>query len=125
MVNDAKIHEKEDREKKDKVDTRNTADSTLFQSEKQLKEFGDKLSGDAKAKIEAGISRVKEALKNDNYEEMKASVEALNQLWQTASTEMYQQASQASANSATSSGTESTEKGSKDDAVDAEFEEIK
>ena len=125
MVNDAKVHEKEDREKKDKVDTRNMADSTVFQSEKQLKEFGDKLSGDAKAKIEAGISRVKEALKNDNYEEMKASVEALNQLWQNASAEMYQQASQASANSATSTGTESSDKGSKDDAVDAEFEEVK
>lgn len=125
MVNDAKAHAKEDREKKEKVDTRNTADSTVFQSEKQLREFGDKLSKDAKPKIEAGISRIKEALKNDNYEEMKVSVEALNQLWQTASTEMYQQASRASANSATSSGTESTEKGSKDDAVDAEFEEIK
>ncbi|MDH4158436.1 MAG: molecular chaperone DnaK [candidate division Zixibacteria bacterium] len=127
MVSDAKSHEAEDRDKRQKVETRNTADVSVFQAEKQLAEFGDKLRADSKAGIEAGINRVKEALKGDNFEEMKASTEALNQLWQQASAEIYQQASQRQQTKPDSSGSSDSETsgGSKGDAVDAEFEEVK
>jgi molecular chaperone DnaK len=122
MIEDAKKHEAEDREKKRRVEARNQADAAVFQSEKQLKEFGDKLSADTKAKIEAAVGRVKEALKGDNPDEMQSATEALNQVWQQASAEMYRQASQAKTES--SADTEK-DKGGDATAVDAEFEEVK
>ena len=128
MVNDAKSNEAVDRDKRQQVETRNTADASVFQVEKQLAEFGDKLSADSKARIEAGINRVKEALKGDTFEEMKASTEALNQLWQQASAEMYQQASQqqqAQPDPSSGSSDSETPGSSNGDAVDAEFEEVK
>jgi len=122
MVNDARAHEAEDKEKKRKVEARNQADAAVFQSEKQLNEFGDRLSLDNKTKIEAAVNRVKEALKGEDPDEMVSATEALNQLWQQASTEMYQQASKTgSAQSASGDG----DKGSGTAAVDAEFEEVK
>jgi len=125
MVEDAKVHEAEDKEKKRKVEARNQADATVFQSEKQLKEYGEKLSGDSKSKIEAAMGRVKEALKGDNPDEMLSATEALNQLWQQASAEMYQQASQAGTGQQASGGNSESDGSSEGDAVDAEFEEVK
>jgi len=136
MVEDAKKHESEDKEKKRKVEARNQADSAVFQAEKQLKDLGDKLSGDSKAKIEAGINRVKEALKGENTEEMTASVEALNQLWHTASSEMYQNVNQPGAEAGFAGGERMNQdpnhgdNGSKtaasgEEPIDAEFEEMK
>ena len=123
MVNDAKAHESEDKDKKRKVEARNTADQTVFQSEKQLSEFGDKLSPETKSKIEAGIGRVKESLKGEDTTEMTSAVESLNQIWHGASSEMYNQANtqQANPSEATSDPTQSSDS----DAVDAEFEEVK
>ncbi len=122
MVNDAKAHEMEDKEKKRKVEARNQADAAVFQSEKQLNEFGDRLSLDNKTRIGAAVNRVKEALKGENSDEMVSATEALNQLWQQASTEMYQQATQTgSAQSTSGDG----DKGGGTAAVDAEFEEVK
>ena len=95
MVNDARGHEAEDKEKRKKIDIRNNADASVFQAEKNLKDFGDKVDPDDRAKIEAGIERVKEAVKSEDTSEMESSMEALNQLWQAASTKMYQQASAA------------------------------
>ncbi|MCP4706408.1 MAG: molecular chaperone DnaK [candidate division Zixibacteria bacterium] len=97
MVNDAKTNEAEDKEKRKIIDIKNNADSSVFQAEKNLKEFGDKLDPDDKAKIEAGIERVKSAITSEDISEMESSMEALNQLWQTASTKMYQQAQTAGA----------------------------
>jgi len=122
MVNDARAHEMEDKEKKRKVEARNQADAAVFQSEKQLNEFGDRLSLDNKTKIEAAVNRVKEALKGENSDEMVSATEALNQLWQQVSAEMYQQASKTgSAQSASGDG----DKGGGTASVDAEFEEVK
>jgi len=129
MVNDAKTHESEDKEKRKKIDIRNMADSIVFQTEKNLKEYGDKLDADDKAKIEAGIERIKEAMKSDNMAEIESSVEALNQLWQAASAKMYQQTSQqqgagpqAQTGPESQPGSQAGQPGS--DAVDAEFEEV-
>ena len=123
MVNDAKAHESEDKEKKRQVEARNQADQAVFQSERQLKEYGDKLSADSKSRLEAATNRVKEALKSDSVDEITAASEALNQVWQRASAEMYQQAQPDPA-----AGTQQTGgNGEKPDdkAVDAEFEEVK
>ncbi|MFH1687935.1 MAG: molecular chaperone DnaK, partial [bacterium] len=132
MVKDAKVHEAEDKAKKEKVETRNQADAAVFQSEKQLKEFGDKLDAAARGKIEAAQERVKVALKGEDLNEIKSSAEALQQHWQEASTKMYQQAgaqAQAqpgfdpSAGAAGNGGGQSS--GQNEDVVDAEFEEVK
>ncbi|MEP0829039.1 MAG: molecular chaperone DnaK [bacterium] len=124
MINDAKAHEAEDKEKRRKIDTRNHADAAIFQAEKNLREYGDKLDAESKAKIEAGISRVKEALKTDNFSEMESSVEALNQLWHNAAAQMYQKA--ASGAGPTSDGGSDTPEssGEKDKTVDADFEVV-
>ncbi|MEW6413434.1 MAG: molecular chaperone DnaK [Candidatus Zixiibacteriota bacterium] len=124
MVNDAKVHEAEDKEKKKKVEAHNQADAAVFQSEKQLKEFGDKLSADSKSKIEAAIGRVKEALKGDNVSEMESSVEALNQIWQQASSEMYQNVNRQQ-HSQPGADASQQKSGSDENTVDAEFEEMK
>jgi len=91
MVNDAKAHETEDKEKRRKIDIKNNADALVFQTEKNLKEYGDKIDTDNKAKIEAAVNRVKEAIKTDNLPEIESATEALNQVWQEAASTMYQQ----------------------------------
>jgi len=123
MVDDAKAHADEDKEKKQKIETRNQADAAVFQSEKQLKEYGDKLSSDTKTKVVTATDRVKEALKNENIDEMKSSTDALNQTWQTASAEMYQQAQPENGNSDNQQADPGT--GNEETVVDAEFEEMK
>ena len=88
-----------------------------------------KLSGDMKAKLEAATERVKAALKGESVSEMKSATEALNQLWQQASTELYRQTTsqQASTGGASSSPGDNGHSGasSTDKVVDAEFEEVK
>jgi len=138
MVDDAKKHETEDKDKKRRVEARNQADAAVFQAEKQLKDTGDKLSDDTKAKIEAGVNRVREALKTENVEEMTASVEALNQLWHAASSEMYQNVNQQQTGSGAGfsagermhrqanpgdNGGQTAD--SKEEPIDADFEEMK
>ncbi|MEA2030628.1 MAG: molecular chaperone DnaK [candidate division Zixibacteria bacterium] len=128
MVNDAKTHEAEDKEKKNSIDARNKADAAVFQSEKQMKEYGDKLSADSKTQIETAKERVKDALKNDNIDEITSAADALQQVWQTASTEMYQNTSGAETNAGSSNGnnqSNGTETGDNTDTVDADFEEVK
>lgn len=124
MVDDAKVHEAEDKEKKRQIETRNQADQALFQSEKQLKEFGDKLSADNKSKLEAATDRVKQALESNNSDEIASSSDALNQMWQQASAEMYQQA-QPEPSTDTSQSGDNGASAADEDVVDAEFEEVK
>jgi molecular chaperone DnaK len=92
MKKDAKEHESEDKTRKEEIDTRNHADSLVFQSEKQLKEFEGKLSSETKMKVENAVNRLKEALKGTNMEEIKSAQDALNAVWNEASTQMYSQA---------------------------------
>lgn len=124
MVNDAKAHEAEDREKRRKIDTRNHADAAIFQAEKNLREYGDRLDADSKAKIEAGIGRVKEALKNDNFSEMESSVEALNQLWHTAAAQMYQKTASSPGPTPGSADSGAEKPGDKEKTIDADFEVV-
>jgi molecular chaperone DnaK len=97
MKKDAQAHVAEDKKKKEEVDIKNQADSLVFQTEKQLKEFGDKLSGDAKNKVESANEKLKEAIKSNNAGTIKNAIETLNNAWNEASTQMYQQATAAGA----------------------------
>jgi len=92
MVKDAELHAAEDEKTKEKVDLRNQADGTVFQTEKFLKENGDKISDENKAAVEAAIEPVKEALKSDNDDQIKSTLEKLNEVMQAAATEMYSKA---------------------------------
>ncbi len=90
MVNDAKSHESEDKQKRELIDLRNQADQLVYQTEKSLKESGDKIDSDSRNKLEAAIGRLKEATKADNSNEIKSAIDDLNQIWQTVASQMYQ-----------------------------------
>jgi len=130
MVKDAEANEAADKEKRRVIDVRNTADAAVFQTEKNLKDYGDKVDADSRAKIEAAVERVKESLKTDNVDEMQASVDALNQIWQSAASTMYQnvdpnQAAQAGPQHSGNGGDYEDKKEKKDDkTVDADFEVV-
>jgi len=89
MVRDAESHSAEDKQKRAEIEARNKADSLAYETEKQLKESGDKLDADTKAKVEAAVARVREALKTDNIEEIKSATESLTQVWHGAAEKMY------------------------------------
>ncbi len=95
MKHEAQAHSSEDKKKKEEIDLRNQADNLTFQTEKQLKDFGEKVSGDLRSKIEAANNALKEAIKSNNASTIKSSMEVLNTAWNEASTQMYQQATTA------------------------------
>ncbi len=92
MKREAQEHAAEDKKKKEEIDLKNQADNLSFQTEKQLKEFGDKLSADVKAKIESANEALKTAAGSGNQASMKSAMDALTAAWNEASTQMYQQA---------------------------------
>ena len=92
MVKDAEAHAAEDEKLREKVDLKNQADSTVFQTEKFLKENEDKISAEQKAEVEAAIEPVKKAIEAEDYAAMKTTLDALNEKMQAAATEMYSQA---------------------------------
>jgi molecular chaperone DnaK len=95
MKGDAKAHTAEDRKRREEVDLKNQADNLVFQTRKQMKEFGDKLNSDMRAKVESAADALDTAVKSGNNAEIKAKMEALNNAWSEASTQMYQQATAA------------------------------
>jgi molecular chaperone DnaK len=122
MMKDAEMHAAEDEKAKERVDLRNQADGTVFQTEKFLKENGDKISADNKAAVEAAIEPVKEALKSDNDEQIKSAMEKLNEAMQAAATEMYSKAQPgAQAHQQESGEQPKGEKQADGDVIDADY----
>lgn len=119
MVKDAEAHAEEDKQKREEVETRNRADSLVYETEKNLKEFGDKVDDATKEKVTAAVERVKSALTANNNEEIKAASDALTQVWHEASAQLYQQTTGAAPDDAT---TEAPDDG--EDVVDAEYEVV-
>ena len=119
MVKDAEAHAEEDKQKREEVETRNRADSLVYETEKNLKEFGDKVDDATKEKVTAAVERVKSALAANNNEEIKAASDALTQVWHDASAQLYQQTTGAAPDDAT---TEAPDDG--EDVVDAEYEVV-
>jgi len=97
MKSDATAHAQEDKKKREEIDLKNQADNLVFQTEKQLKEFGEKISADARGKVESANERLRDAIKSNNVGAIKGAMDALNTAWNEASTQMYQQATQAGA----------------------------
>ncbi len=133
MKDEAKANEEEDKKAKERIDKLNQADSLIFQTEKQLKEFGDKLPAEKKKPIEDALAKLKEAHKNQDVEAIDKATEELNQVFQAASSEMYQQQQQqqggAQAGQNTQAGdaqqNKSQGKDDDDEVTDVDFEEVK
>jgi molecular chaperone DnaK len=106
MVKDADQFKAEDKRKREEVDARNAADALAYQTEKNIKEYKDRLDAGDVSKLEAGVEALKSALKGSNAAEITSATERLNATWQEVSQRMYQQASQAGASSETAAGSE-------------------
>jgi molecular chaperone DnaK len=89
MKNEAKANEATDKAEKEKVEKINGADSLIFQTEKQLKEYGDKIPADKKGAIETALATLKEAHKTADLAQIDAATEAMNAAWTAASEDMY------------------------------------
>ena len=127
MKNEAKANEDQDKEAKEKVEKINTADTLIFQTEKQLSEFGDKIPEDKKKAIEDSIAELKEAHKSENLEAIDAAVEKVNAAWSAASQEIYQAQQDANQSSTADAGegpAEASNGASEEEVTDVEFEEV-
>ena len=94
MRREAESHAEEDKEQREQVEIRNEADSSVYRSEKMLKDTADKISADDRAKIETAVNDVKEALKGTDTAAIKSASERLNEAWQAVSAELYRAASE-------------------------------
>lgn len=92
MKHDALEHAAEDKKKKEAVETRNQADSLVFQTKKQIEELKDKMPADAKARLESDIRKVEDAIASNNADQIKAASDALNKTWSEVASQLYQQA---------------------------------
>jgi molecular chaperone DnaK len=141
MKEEAKANAEEDQKAKEKIEKLNKADSLIFQTDKQLKEFGDKLSDDKKKPIESALEALRDAHKNEKIDELDQKMEDLNKAWQAASEEMYkaqqeaggqQGGGQQAGGQQSDQGQSSDQKGSSskggdddDEVTDVDFEEVK
>jgi molecular chaperone DnaK len=129
MKAEARANESTDKAAREKVDKVNQADSLIFQTEKQLKEFGDKLPADKKAPIENALAKLKDAHKSQDVAAIDAAVAAMNTAWTAASEELYKATQQAdgaqpgAGAGATNGGQQASSGG--ENVTDAEFEEVK
>jgi molecular chaperone DnaK len=89
MVKEAEAHSEEDKKERARIEVKNEADSMIYQTEKSLKDYGDKISADEKAKIEAALKDLKEAAKTDNIDDIKAKMETLKQSAYKLAEQMY------------------------------------
>jgi molecular chaperone DnaK len=129
MREEAKANADADNKAKEKVDKINTADSMIFTTEKQLKEFGDKLPADKKPAIESALAKLKEAHKAQDVDAIDKALAELNSVWQVASEEMYKTAqnseqSTSQPNAEQPSGNSDTKPGN-EEVTDVDFEEVK
>ena len=126
MKTEAKAHEAEDKAAREKVEKINQADSLIFQTEKQLKDFGDKIPADKKAPIESALSKLKEAHKAQDIAAIDTALAEMNTAWTAASEEIYK-AQQASggAEQTQSTTNENAQTNNNDSVEDAQFEEVK
>ena len=123
MVKDAEANAAEDQRRREDVEARNNADNLAYQVEKQLKENGDKLDAETRAKVDAGVGRVREALKGSDVGEIKSSTDALQQAFHAATQQMYQQAAGGGTGPGGSESAGDGGKGNKG-SVDADFEVV-
>ncbi|MFM7769232.1 MAG: Hsp70 family protein, partial [Bacteroidota bacterium] len=123
MKAEAKANEATDKAEREKIDKLNAADGLIFQTEKQLKEFGDKVPADKKAPIESALTRLKEAHQQQDMDAIETGTKELNDAWMAASQDMYNATNQGAAEGQQQANAEGGQAG--ENVTDAEFEEVK
>jgi molecular chaperone DnaK len=122
MVRDAETHAEEDRRRRDEAEVRNTADTLVYQTEKLLREQGEKFEGSEKEDVSAALQKVKDALSGSDMEAIKSATDALMTASQGFSQRLYEQASQTSSSSGASTEQgSSADDPSEEEVVDAEI----
>jgi molecular chaperone DnaK len=127
MVKDAEANASADKEKRERIDLKNQAETLVYQAEKQLGELGDKVGAEDKAKVEASSAKLKEAIEKEDFDTMKSELETLQQALYAAGAAVYQQAG-AAGGAPGGNGDGASAPGSSsgaDDVIDAEFTETK
>ncbi|UCH21253.1 MAG: molecular chaperone DnaK [Deltaproteobacteria bacterium] len=127
LVKDAELHAEEDKKKKELVEARNSADALIYQTEKSIKDLGDKVDNSTKSKVEDAVAALRKAMEGENTEEIKRLSEELTQTSHKLAAAMYQQAAGAGHQQA-GAEPEAEQPGassSDEDVVDADFEEVK
>jgi len=124
MVKDAESHSVEDEKKKEEIETRNNADSLVYSTEKSLNEYGDKVSEEDRNAIQQAIDKLKESLKGENVEAIKADTEALTQASHKLAEAMYAQAAAEQATSTSEDGSAATDADDDETVIDVEAEEV-
>ena len=128
MKVDAEKYAKDDEEKKESVDTHNTADQLIYQTESQMKEAGDKLSDDDKKPIEDAVDQLKQANGGSDIDAIKTAVEKLNKAWEPVAQKMYQaaqaQTSHEDTDSSEDSSTNESNTAKEGEVEDADFEVV-
>ena len=128
MKDEAAANAEADKKETERISKLNHADSLIFQTEKQLKEFGDKLSADKKAAVEAALAKLKEAHSAQNLDGIDAASAEVQSAFQAASEEMYNHANAgatADPTAGAASGSASSSQSAGDNITDADFEEVK
>lgn len=122
MKQEAEANADADKEAKERIDKLNAADGMIFQSEKQLKEFGDKLPEDKKSAIEGAINELKEAHSKQDLAAIDAATEKVNEAWKNASEDLYK--AQQEAGQQPGGDQPGNDAGGADDVTDVEYEEV-
>ena len=128
MKKEAEANAESDKKAKEEVDTFNSAQAMIFQTDSQLKEFGDKIPDDKKKAIEDALDVLKKAHESKDVDSIKTALEGINEAWKNASEELYKaqaEAQQASGASAQEPGATEKPKDDSDDVQDVDFEEVK
>ena len=125
MVKDAESNASVDKEKREKIDLKNQAETLVYQTEKQLGELGDKVDASAKAKVEEKSKALKEATSKEDYESMKKLLEELQQELYAIGSSVYQQPGNQPPAPTSPESNDSNDKGADDDVIDADFTETK
>jgi molecular chaperone DnaK len=124
MKNEAKMNEDEDKKVRERVEKLNTADGLIFNTEKQLKDYGDKIPAEKKTAIETALNKLKEAHKNQDMDNLDTAMNELNTAWSAASEELYK-ASQEAGQGGAQEANANAGGGTDDHVADADYEEVK
>jgi molecular chaperone DnaK len=124
MVRDAEANATADKEKREKIDLKNQAETLVYQAEKQLGELGDKVGAEDKAKVESSSAKLKQAIESEDFDTMKSELETLQQALYAAGAAVYQNAAGAEG-AAAGNGASAGSGSATDDVIDAEFSESK
>jgi molecular chaperone DnaK len=120
MVRDAEAHAAEDHKRREQIDTKNLADSLVYQAEKQLRDLGDKVSASDKSRVEGLVSDLRAAINQDNFDRIQSLTNELQQALMQVGSAVYAQAA-----GTTPGGTQGEQRGGGEDVIDADFVESK